>query len=43
MDPDDLSSRNMPLSDPFSVDIKGLTVGYLDDAEMEVSEPVTSG
>ncbi|XP_057480966.1 uncharacterized protein LOC130767916 isoform X1 [Actinidia eriantha] len=36
MDPDDLSSRNMPLSDPFSVDIKKLTVGYLDDAEMEV-------
>ncbi|GFZ17286.1 amidase family protein [Actinidia rufa] len=33
---DDLSSRNMLLSDPFSVDIKKLTVGYLDDAEMEV-------
>nr|GLL21472.1 uncharacterized protein LOC109183004 isoform X1 [Ipomoea trifida] len=35
-DPDDLSSRNIPLSDPFSVDIKTLTVGYLKDAEMEV-------
>ncbi|KAI7985495.1 Glutamyl-tRNA(Gln) amidotransferase subunit A [Camellia lanceoleosa] len=35
-DPDDLSSRNISLDDPFSVDIAKLTVGYLDDAEMEV-------
>ncbi|XP_048228891.1 glutamyl-tRNA(Gln) amidotransferase subunit A isoform X2 [Ricinus communis] len=35
-DPDDLSSREIPLNDPFSVDITRLTVGYLDDAEMEV-------
>ncbi|KAJ6869394.1 hypothetical protein NC651_034211 [Populus alba x Populus x berolinensis] len=35
-DPDDLSSRHIPLDDPFSVDIKRLTVGYTDDAEMEV-------
>ncbi|KAL6996805.1 hypothetical protein U1Q18_006934 [Sarracenia purpurea var. burkii] len=35
-DPDDLSSRNISFNDPFSVDITKLTVGYLDDAEMEV-------
>ncbi|KAH7867266.1 hypothetical protein Vadar_031089 [Vaccinium darrowii] len=35
-DPDDLSSRNTSLDDPFSVNITKLTVGYLDDAEMEV-------
>ncbi|XAR50416.1 hypothetical protein NMG60_11004735 [Bertholletia excelsa] len=35
-DPDDLSSRDMCLDDPFSVDITKLTVGYVDDAEMEV-------
>ncbi|CAL5361716.1 unnamed protein product [Camellia sinensis] len=35
-DPGDLSSRNISLDDPFSVDITKLTVGYLDDAEMEV-------
>ncbi|KAJ6374640.1 hypothetical protein OIU78_030185 [Salix suchowensis] len=35
-DPDDLSSRYITLDDPFSVDIKRLTVGYTDDAEMEV-------
>ncbi|KAB5525265.1 hypothetical protein DKX38_023014 [Salix brachista] len=35
-DPDDLSSRYFTLDDPFSVDIKRLTVGYTDDAEMEV-------
>uniref|UniRef100_A0A2P2LKX9 Glutamyl-tRNA amidotransferase subunit A n=1 Tax=Rhizophora mucronata TaxID=61149 RepID=A0A2P2LKX9_RHIMU len=37
-DPDDLSSRDIPLDDPFSVDIKAITVGYTDDAEMEVVE-----
>ncbi|KAL9243352.1 hypothetical protein vseg_017248 [Gypsophila vaccaria] len=35
-DPDDLSSRDMPFDDPFHVDLTKLTVGYLDDAEMEV-------
>jgi Asp-tRNA(Asn)/Glu-tRNA(Gln) amidotransferase A subunit family amidase len=40
-DPDDLSSRYVPLDDPFSVDIKRLTVGYTDDAEMEVSAPIS--
>lgn len=39
-DPDDLSSRNIPFSDPFDVDITKLTVGYLEDAEMDVSELV---
>ncbi|KAG8478947.1 hypothetical protein CXB51_028951 [Gossypium anomalum] len=34
-DPDDLSSRDIPFGDPFSVDITKLTVGYLDDADME--------
>ncbi|KAK4264601.1 hypothetical protein QN277_025754 [Acacia crassicarpa] len=35
-DPDDISSRESHIDDPFSVDITNLTVGYLDDAEMEV-------
>ncbi|KAK2974138.1 hypothetical protein RJ640_021429 [Escallonia rubra] len=35
-DPDDPSSRRIFLDDPFSVDITQLTVGYLEDAEMEV-------
>jgi Asp-tRNA(Asn)/Glu-tRNA(Gln) amidotransferase A subunit family amidase len=35
-DPDDLSSRDIHLDDPFVVDITKLTVGYLEDAEMEV-------
>lgn len=35
-DPDDLSSRHVSLKDPFSVDIKKLTVGYLEDADMDV-------
>ena len=35
-DPDDLSSRVIFLEDPFSIDISKLTVGYLEDAEMEV-------
>jgi hypothetical protein len=38
-DPDDPSSRDSPLNDPFLVDLTKLTVGYLDDAEMEVSCP----
>ncbi|KAF8022477.1 hypothetical protein BT93_F0099 [Corymbia citriodora subsp. variegata] len=36
-DPDDPSSRDIPLDNPFTVDITKLTVGYLDDAEMEAS------
>lgn len=35
-DPDDVSSRDIPFIDPFSVDITKVTVGYLEDAEMEV-------
>ncbi|XP_002983983.2 uncharacterized protein LOC9644225 isoform X2 [Selaginella moellendorffii] len=35
-DPRDLSSKNIKLKDPFSIDAKKLTVGYLPDAEMEV-------
>ncbi|KAL8123162.1 uncharacterized protein LOC141717438 isoform X2 [Apium graveolens] len=35
-DPDDPSSRNIIFNDPFMVDITKLTVGYLDDADMEV-------
>ncbi|XP_074317131.1 uncharacterized protein LOC141653305 isoform X2 [Silene latifolia] len=41
-DPDDLSSREMPFSDPFHVDLTKLTVGYLDDAEMEVVKILAS-
>lgn len=35
-DGSDPSSREVALGDPFHVDITKLTVGYLDDAEMEV-------
>ncbi|KAL1326708.1 uncharacterized protein LOC107630889 isoform X1 [Arachis ipaensis] len=35
-DPHDHSSKVSSLDDPFHVDITKLTVGYLDDAEMEV-------
>ncbi|KAK3119041.1 hypothetical protein QOZ80_9BG0712750 [Eleusine coracana subsp. coracana] len=35
-DPGDISSREVALHDPFHVDITQLTVGYLEDAEMEV-------
>ncbi|KAM1097622.1 hypothetical protein ACFX15_014509 [Malus domestica] len=35
-DPDDLSSRDIPLEDPFSIDITKLTVRYVDDTKMEV-------
>ncbi|MCI25912.1 glutamyl-tRNA(Gln) amidotransferase subunit A-like protein, partial [Trifolium medium] len=34
-DPDDPSSKDSSIDDPFLVDISKLTVGYLDDAEME--------
>lgn len=41
-DPDDLSSRDIPLDDPFSVDITKLTVGFLDDADMDVVHVLAS-
>ncbi|XP_035846194.1 glutamyl-tRNA(Gln) amidotransferase subunit A isoform X1 [Helianthus annuus] len=41
-DPDDLSSRKIFLDDPFSVDITKLTVGYIEDAEMEVVDVLRS-
>ncbi|KAK9278496.1 hypothetical protein L1049_028062 [Liquidambar formosana] len=41
-DPDDLSSRDISLDDPFSIDITNLTVGYLEDAEMEVVRVLAS-
>ncbi|KAH9605390.1 hypothetical protein KSS87_004578 [Heliosperma pusillum] len=41
-DPDDLSSQDMPFADPFHVDLTKLTVGYLDDAEMEVVKILAS-
>ncbi|GAB2213443.1 hypothetical protein Drorol1_Dr00021486 [Drosera rotundifolia] len=41
-DPDDLSSRDMPFDDPFSLDLTKVTVGYLDDAEMEVVKVLAS-
>ncbi|KAG6516178.1 hypothetical protein ZIOFF_026627 [Zingiber officinale] len=36
IDPGDLSSRHVGIDDPFEVDIRKLTVGFLKDAEMEV-------
>ncbi|KAL6003575.1 hypothetical protein ACLOJK_023807, partial [Asimina triloba] len=41
-DPDDLSSRDIPLGDPFSIDVTKLTVGYLEGAEMEVVRALSS-
>ncbi|XP_019463604.1 PREDICTED: uncharacterized protein LOC109362339 isoform X2 [Lupinus angustifolius] len=41
-DPDDLSSKDSSIDDPFQVDITKLTVGYLDDAEMEVVHVLAS-
>ncbi|XP_027341550.1 uncharacterized protein LOC113854626 [Abrus precatorius] len=41
-DPNDLSSKHSSLDDPFRVDITKLTVGYLDDAEMEVVHVLAS-
>ncbi|WVZ51399.1 hypothetical protein U9M48_002550 [Paspalum notatum var. saurae] len=38
----DPSSREVALGDPFRVDITELTVGYLDDAEMEVVHVLSS-
>nr|CAB3491690.1 unnamed protein product [Digitaria exilis] len=38
----DPSSREVALGDPFHVDITKLTVGYLDDAEMEVVDVLSS-
>ncbi|RDY10844.1 gatA, partial [Mucuna pruriens] len=41
-DLDDPSSKDISLDDPFLVDITKLTVGYLDDAEMEVVNVLAS-
>ncbi|KAJ8560001.1 hypothetical protein K7X08_004059 [Anisodus acutangulus] len=41
-DPDDLSSRDIMLADPFSVDITKLTVGYFEDADKEVVDVLKS-
>ncbi|KAL8170441.1 hypothetical protein V2J09_022245, partial [Rumex salicifolius] len=41
-DPDDISSRELNFKDPFYVDLTKLTVGYLDDAEMEVVDVLAS-
>lgn len=41
-DPDDQSSRDIPLDDPFSVDVTKLTVGFLDDADKEVVHVLAS-
>lgn len=41
-DPHDHSSRDIPFPDPFSVDITKLTVGYLEDAEMDVVQVLQS-
>ncbi|KAL1533257.1 glutamyl-tRNA(Gln) amidotransferase subunit A isoform X2 [Salvia divinorum] len=41
-DPHDPSSRDFPFPDPFSVDITKLTVGYLEDAEMDVVQKLKS-
>ncbi|XP_020233532.1 uncharacterized protein LOC109813702 isoform X2 [Cajanus cajan] len=41
-DLDDPSSKDSSLDDPFLVDITNLTVGYLDDAEMEVVHVLAS-
>ncbi|CAM6086259.1 unnamed protein product [Calypogeia fissa] len=35
-DPNDISSKDIQLKDPFQVDITKLVVGYLPDADMEV-------
>lgn len=36
-DPQDLSSKNIFLEDPFGMDVTKLTVGYLPDADMQVN------
>ncbi|CAJ1937653.1 unnamed protein product [Sphenostylis stenocarpa] len=41
-DHDDPSSKDISFDDPFLVDITKLTVGYLDDAEMEVVHVLAS-
>lgn len=41
-DPNDLSSRNILLSDPFAIDVTKLKVGYLEDADMEVVKKLQS-
>ncbi|XP_020111506.1 uncharacterized protein LOC109726375 isoform X2 [Ananas comosus] len=41
-DPDDLSSRHVEFEDPFHVDLEKLTVGYLESAEIEVVDVLSS-
>lgn len=41
-DPNDVSSRDVSLGDPFRIDVKSLTVGYLDDADEEVVHTLKS-
>lgn len=41
-DPNDFSSRHIPVGDPFLVDVRKLIVGYLEDADMDVSETILS-
>ncbi|KAH7523972.1 hypothetical protein FEM48_Zijuj06G0068800 [Ziziphus jujuba var. spinosa] len=40
---DDLSSKDISLDDPFSIDITKLSVGYLDDADMVVHVLASKG
>lgn len=41
-DPNDISSKNIHLKDPFSIDITKLTVGYLEDGDKEVVQVLAS-
>lgn len=41
-DPNDISSKNIHLKDPFTIDISKLTVGYLEDGDGEVVKVLTS-
>eukprot|EP01018_Ginkgo_biloba_P017905 Gb_32412 [translate_table: standard] len=41
-DPNDLSSKDISLKDPFSINVSSLKVGYLPDADMEVVQVLAS-
>eukprot|EP00250_Pteridium_aquilinum_P010518 c19445_g2_i1 orf=136-2379(-) len=41
-DPDDISSKDVHLMDPFAIDISNLTVGYLEDGDKEVVKVLAS-
>ncbi|MCO5550412.1 hypothetical protein L7F22_003897 [Adiantum nelumboides] len=41
-DPNDISSKNMNLKDPFAIDVRKLTVGYLADGDKEVVKVLAS-